>query len=100
MEIGTINEFSRIAEDILNYFRSTFAFDASTTVYCVEQLLKCLFGTNLTVNLSELAIKNQPTRTKVTTLLILVTYLIVLNVFRIWKMITVFIIIFSKNRTT
>lgn len=57
MEVGTINEFSRIADDILNCFRSTFNVDASGTVGCVEQLLKCLFGTNLTVNASELSLK-------------------------------------------
>lgn len=59
MEVGTMTEFSRIAEDILNYFRSTFSVDKATTVHCVEQLLKCLFRTNLTANISELSLKNK-----------------------------------------
>lgn len=65
MEIGTLNEFSNIAEDILNYFRSTFSVDAPMSVHCVEQLLKCLFGTNLTVNISEISFKNNRNTGKV-----------------------------------
>ncbi|KAJ8914559.1 hypothetical protein NQ315_010023 [Exocentrus adspersus] len=53
MEIGTLNEFSRIAEDILSYLYSTFTIDAPATVECVQQLLKCLFSTNLTANITE-----------------------------------------------
>ncbi|KAJ8959892.1 hypothetical protein NQ318_011628 [Aromia moschata] len=53
MEVGTLNEFSRIAEDILSYLKSTFAVEAPKTVENVQQLLKCLFGTNLTSNISE-----------------------------------------------
>lgn len=53
MEIGTLNEFSRIAEDVLSYLRSTFSVDAPATVECVQQLLKCLFSTNLSANITE-----------------------------------------------
>ncbi|KAJ8928271.1 hypothetical protein NQ314_019222 [Rhamnusium bicolor] len=58
MEVGTLNEFSRIAEDILCYLRSTFAVEAPATVQSVQQLLKCLFGTNLTSNISEFVNQN------------------------------------------
>lgn len=53
MEIGTLTEFSRIAEDMLLYFHSTFSVDPSISAKGVQQLLKCLFGTNLTANISE-----------------------------------------------
>ncbi|XP_018571399.1 huntingtin [Anoplophora glabripennis] len=61
MEIGTLNEFSRIAEDVLGYLRSTFAVDAPATVECVQQLLKCLFSTNLTSNITEFVKENKST---------------------------------------
>jgi huntingtin len=53
MELGTLVEFQGIAEEILSYFRYTFTLEASATVECVQQLLKCLFGNNLTANISE-----------------------------------------------
>ncbi|XP_063922689.1 huntingtin isoform X2 [Zophobas morio] len=53
MEVGTLVEFQGIAEEILSYFRFTFALEASATVECVQQLLKCLFGNNLTSNIGE-----------------------------------------------
>ncbi|CAG9862370.1 unnamed protein product [Phyllotreta striolata] len=53
LEVGSLAEFERLAEEILGYFRSTFVVDAPATVECVQQLLKCLFGTNLTANIAE-----------------------------------------------
>ncbi|CAH1155948.1 unnamed protein product [Phaedon cochleariae] len=58
MEVGSMMEFERIAEDILGYFRSTFVIEAAATVECVQQLLKCLFSTNLTANVNEFTTKN------------------------------------------
>ncbi|RZC38340.1 huntingtin-like [Asbolus verrucosus] len=54
MEVGTLIEFQGIAEEILGYFRFTFTLEASATVECVQQLLKCLFGNNLTTNIAEI----------------------------------------------
>nr|CAI5834824.1 unnamed protein product [Callosobruchus analis] len=54
MEVGSLTEFSRVAEDILAYFRCTFTVESSATVEGVQQLLKCLFGTNLAANIAEL----------------------------------------------
>ncbi|XP_069698723.1 huntingtin isoform X2 [Periplaneta americana] len=47
LEVGTLNEAGRIAEEVLSYLRSTVTVEPTTTVKCVQQLLKCLFGTNL-----------------------------------------------------
>nr|XP_023020492.1 huntingtin [Leptinotarsa decemlineata] len=57
MEVSSLTEFGKIAEDILIYLRSTFVVEASATVECVQQLLKCLFGTNLMANITEFAEK-------------------------------------------
>ncbi|XP_008191527.2 huntingtin [Tribolium castaneum] len=59
MEVGTLVEFHAIAEDILGYFRFTFTLEASATVECVQQLLKCLFGNNLTSNIGLIREVNQ-----------------------------------------
>lgn len=53
LEIATLTEIGRIVEEILSYTRSTFTLDSITTVKCVQQLLKCLFGTNLTAHNSD-----------------------------------------------
>lgn len=50
LELATLFESGRVAEEILNYFRTTFNFEPSSTVECVQQLLRSLFGTNLTCN--------------------------------------------------
>lgn len=47
-------ESGRISEEILNYCRCTFNLEPSSTVECVQQLLKSLFGTNLTCNASDI----------------------------------------------
>lgn len=49
----------RIVEEILSYMRSTFALDSIGTVECVQQLLKCLFGTNLTAHISDVNVGNR-----------------------------------------
>lgn len=54
LEIATLTEIGRIVEEILSYTRSTFILDSVTTVECVQQLLKCLFGTNLTAHASDI----------------------------------------------
>lgn len=54
MEIGRFVEFKGVSEEILSYFRSTFNVEASGTVQCVQQLLKCLFGTNLIAKFAQI----------------------------------------------
>lgn len=47
LEVASLNETGRIAEEILNYLQSTMSLSSIPTVQCVRQLLKSLFGTNL-----------------------------------------------------
>ncbi|XP_017781525.1 PREDICTED: huntingtin [Nicrophorus vespilloides] len=47
LEVATLTEIGRIAEEILLYLKSIFHLDSASTVLCVQQLLKSLFGTNL-----------------------------------------------------
>ncbi|XP_049777630.1 huntingtin [Schistocerca cancellata] len=47
LEIATLHEGGRLAEEILSYLRLTVIIAPTATVKCVQQLLKCLFGTNL-----------------------------------------------------
>ncbi|XP_048514714.1 huntingtin isoform X2 [Athalia rosae] len=49
LEIATIQEAGRIAEEILHYLQTTVVLSPTTTVQCVQQLLKCLFGSNLSI---------------------------------------------------
>lgn len=49
LEIATIQEAGRIAEEILHYLQTTVVLSPTTTVQCVQQLLKCLFGSNLSM---------------------------------------------------
>ncbi|XP_066154208.1 huntingtin [Euwallacea fornicatus] len=64
MEVGTLNEFGRIAEEILTYMKTTFQLDKTLTVKCVQQLLKCLFDTNLTAHFGEVLDKKPLTGDK------------------------------------
>lgn len=57
-EIATLTEIGKIAEEILNYLCPAFALEPTLTVECVQQLLKCMFGTNLTANISEISISS------------------------------------------
>ncbi|XP_076466851.1 LOW QUALITY PROTEIN: huntingtin-like [Babylonia areolata] len=47
LEIATLFDVGKYAEEILNYFKSTVILEPTSTVLCVQQLLKALFGTNL-----------------------------------------------------
>ncbi|CAH1783183.1 unnamed protein product [Owenia fusiformis] len=47
LEIASLNEIGKYAEELLGYLKSTFTLEATSTVLCVQQLLKGLFGTNL-----------------------------------------------------
>ncbi|XP_063237175.1 huntingtin isoform X2 [Bacillus rossius redtenbacheri] len=48
LEVSTLCEVGRIVEEILAYMRLTITVEPSHTIICVQQLLKCLFGTNVT----------------------------------------------------
>lgn len=49
LEVATLNEGGRLAEELLHYLQSTVLLSNTMTIQCVRQLLKCLFGTNLIV---------------------------------------------------
>ncbi|KAK7793413.1 hypothetical protein R5R35_014313 [Gryllus longicercus] len=53
LEVATINEVGRVAEETLAYLRLTVLVEPTATVKCVQQLLKCLFGTNLSAQWDE-----------------------------------------------
>ncbi|KAL0277158.1 UNVERIFIED_CONTAM: hypothetical protein PYX00_004532 [Menopon gallinae] len=50
LEIGTIQDTGRCAEEILSYLRPAVSLRPSASVLCVIQLLKSLFGTNSGAN--------------------------------------------------
>ncbi|XP_020289764.1 huntingtin isoform X2 [Pseudomyrmex gracilis] len=54
LEIAFVNEAGRIAEEVLYYLKTTVVLSPTATVRCVQQLLKCLFGTNVCAQWSEL----------------------------------------------
>ncbi|KAM3958044.1 huntingtin [Aphomia sociella] len=47
LELATEKEFGLVTEEILYYLKVLMPLRPDTTVYCVTQLLKCLFGTNM-----------------------------------------------------
>ncbi|XP_052752772.1 huntingtin [Galleria mellonella] len=47
LELATEKEFGPVTEEILYYLKVIMPLRPDTTVYCVTQLLKCLFGTNM-----------------------------------------------------
>ena len=53
LEIATVNEAGRISEEVLHYLQTTVVLSSTKTVQCVQQLLKCLFGTNLCAQWSD-----------------------------------------------
>lgn len=57
LEVASINEASRIAEEVLFYLKTTVILSPTATVQCVQQLLKCLFGTNVCAQWSDLDIQ-------------------------------------------
>jgi huntingtin len=54
LEVAGINEAGRVAEEMLHYLQSTVRLSSTKTVQCVRQLLKSLFGTNLSAKWSEI----------------------------------------------
>lgn len=54
LEIASVHEAGRIAEEVLCYLKTTVILSPTATVQCVQQLLKCLFGTNVYAQWSEL----------------------------------------------
>lgn len=54
LEIVSVNEVGKIAEEVLCYLKSTVTLSPTATVKCVQQLLKCLFGTNVHAQWSEM----------------------------------------------
>nr|CAD7591330.1 unnamed protein product [Timema genevievae] len=53
LEIASLHEAGRVAEEILAYMRLTISIEPTSTVKCVQQLLKSLFGTNLSARWEE-----------------------------------------------
>ncbi|CAB3223029.1 unnamed protein product [Arctia plantaginis] len=47
LELATEKELGHVTEEILYYLKVIMPLCADKTVYCVTQLLKCLFGTNM-----------------------------------------------------
>ncbi|OAD60204.1 Huntingtin [Eufriesea mexicana] len=62
LEIISVNEAAQIAEEILYYLQSTVTLSPTSTVQCVQQLLKCLFSTNVYAQWSELDIQKKSDR--------------------------------------
>lgn len=57
LEIASVNEAGRITEEILFYLKTTVILSPTATVQCVQQLLKCLFSTNVCAQWSELDVQ-------------------------------------------
>ncbi|KAG7297484.1 hypothetical protein JYU34_019494 [Plutella xylostella] len=47
LELSTEREFGYVTEELLYYLKTIMPLKADKSVYCVTQLLKCLFGTNM-----------------------------------------------------
>lgn len=47
LELATEKEIGALTEEILYYLKVILPFCGDLTVYCITQLLKCLFGTNM-----------------------------------------------------
>ncbi|KPJ12183.1 Huntingtin [Papilio machaon] len=47
LELATEKEFGYVTEEILYYLKVIMPLCSNKTVYCITQLLKCLFGTNM-----------------------------------------------------
>ncbi|XP_028156285.1 huntingtin [Ostrinia furnacalis] len=47
LELATEKEFGNVTEEILYYLKVIIPLSPEKSVYCVTQLLKCLFGTNM-----------------------------------------------------
>ncbi|CAK9812056.1 Htt [Anthophora plagiata] len=62
LEIISINEAAQIAEEILYYLQSTVVLSPTATIQCVQQLLKCLFSTNVCAQWNELNVQKNSDR--------------------------------------
>ncbi|EFN76960.1 Huntingtin [Harpegnathos saltator] len=62
LEVASVNEIGRIAEEVLYYLKSTVTLSPTATVQCVQQLLKCLFGTNVYAQWSEMDVQKSMDR--------------------------------------
>ncbi|XP_033353075.1 huntingtin isoform X1 [Bombus vosnesenskii] len=62
LEIISVNEAAKIAEEILHYLQSTVVLSPTATIQCVQQLLKCLFSTNVYAQWNELDIQKNSDR--------------------------------------
>lgn len=62
LEIASVNEAGRIAEEVLCYLKTTVVLSPTATVQCVQQLLKCLFSTNVCAQWSELDVQKNVDR--------------------------------------
>ncbi|XP_071871538.1 huntingtin isoform X2 [Bombus fervidus] len=62
LEIISVNEAAQIAEEILHYLQSTVVLSPTATIQCVQQLLKCLFSTNVYAQWNELDIQKNSDR--------------------------------------
>ncbi|XP_072936083.1 huntingtin [Epargyreus clarus] len=63
LELATEKEFGPVTEEILYYLKVLMPFSPNNTVYCVTQLLKCLFSTNMVnqyMDFMSIADKNVP----------------------------------------
>ncbi|XP_053407184.1 huntingtin-like isoform X2 [Mercenaria mercenaria] len=60
LEVATLSDIGKYAEEFLNYLKSTISLEPTDTVLCVQQLLKALFGTNLCSQWEEHQVQNQP----------------------------------------
>ncbi|XP_033632694.1 huntingtin-like isoform X2 [Asterias rubens] len=47
LEIATMSEVGKYTEELLSYMKSCFTIEPTSTILCVEQLLKALFFTNM-----------------------------------------------------
>uniref|UniRef100_A0A0C9Q4L0 Htt_0 protein n=1 Tax=Fopius arisanus TaxID=64838 RepID=A0A0C9Q4L0_9HYME len=54
LDVASTFEARKIAEEVLHYLETTLALSPTKTVQCVRQLLKSLFGTNLSARWDEL----------------------------------------------
>ncbi|XP_060568114.1 huntingtin-like isoform X3 [Ruditapes philippinarum] len=67
LEVATLSDIGKYAEEFLNYLKSTITLEPTDTVLCVQQLLKALFGTNLCSQWEEHQVQNLPRKQGKTT---------------------------------
>ncbi|KAG7190657.1 hypothetical protein KM043_006738 [Ampulex compressa] len=62
LEIVSVNEMAKLQQEILCYLQVTVLLSPTATVQCVQQLLKCLFSTNVCAQWSESEIQKNTNR--------------------------------------